>query len=260
MRLFQWYRVRWYLAGVLILLTWNDPGSAQEQPQPPAQGGKLEDGEEIRQRIEQIGPATYKVGDVLVDAASRQLVFSGEINMATGLAEVVVCTLWGKLHESVIRTSVQPMDIHIGLLLLGLKDGGNPGWYVPPPISTDKPRDPVPAGMEVSVFVRWEDSGNWKEYRAEKMVMNLQTAEALPDTPWVFIGSYLDTEGGYVADYVGSILTNYHDRSSVLDCPLEQGQVDDYMYVNSSVVPPVGTPVEIRVVADRFDAGFLQTK
>ena len=82
----------------------------------------------------------------------------------------------------------------------------------------------------------------------------------MPDTPWVFIGSYLDTEGGYVADYVGSILTNYHDRSSVLDCPLEQGQVDDFMYVNSSRVPPVGTPVEIRIVADQSDPGYLLTK
>ncbi len=259
MKGFRWDLRKLALAGA-ILLAVTVSAVAQEQPQPPAQGGKLQDGEQIRQRIEQTGPTTYKIGDVQVDAASRQLVFSGEVNMATGLAEVVVCTLWGKLHESVIRTSAQPMDIHIGLLLLGLKDGGNPGWYVPPPLSTEKPREPVPAGDKVNVFVRWQDSGQWQECRAEHLVLNLQSGESLPDTPWVFIGSYLDTEGGYVADYVGSILTNYHDRSSVLDCPLEQGQVDDYMYVNSSLVPPVGTPVEIRIAVAQSDPGFLQMK
>jgi len=259
MKGFRWDFRKLALAGA-ILLAVTVSAVAQEQPQPPAQGGKLQDGEQIRQRIEQTGPTTYKIGDVQVDSASRQLVFSGEVNMATGLAEVVVCTLWGKLHESVIRTSAQPMDIHIGLLLLGLKDGGNPGWYVPPPLSTEKPREPVPAGDKVKVFVRWQDSGQWKECQAEKLVINLQSGESLPDTPWVFIGSYLDTEGGYVADYVGSIMTNYHDRSSVLDCPLEQGQVDDYMYVNASLVPPVGTPVEIRIAVAQSDAGFLQMK
>jgi hypothetical protein len=231
----------------------------------PAQGGKLQDSEQVRQRIEQTGPATYKIGDVQVDAASRQLVFSGEINMATGLAEVVVCTLWGKLHESVIRTRCSPW-IFTSDCFCWFKGRRESGLVCASSDQYGKTAGTFACGRPSE---RFRSMGGFRELEgmpSGATGRNLQTGEALPDTPWVFIGSYLDTEGSYVADYVGSSQPNYHYRSSVLDCPLEAGQVDDYMYVNSSLVPPVGTPVEIRIAvaqsdaADRSDPGFLQVK
>ena len=52
----------------------------------------------------------------------------------------------------------------------------------------------------------------------------------------------------YMGDEVGSILTNYHDRTSVIDNPLKSGQVDDYIFANSSAIPPLGTSVEILII------------
>ena len=218
----------------------------QGQPKPPDAGGRLQDTEAIRKKVEQLGPDLYRVGDVEVNAASKEISFAGEINMATGLAEVVVCAEWGKLHESIVRTKIQPIDLHIALLLLGAKDGKNPFWLSTPLIERER-KESRPDGQLLDVFLLWDTPQGPQQCRIEELLMDVRSKEALPQTQWIFTGSYLDHGGGYVADHIGSIITNYHDPSAVIDCPLEQGQVDDYMYIHSTQVPPIGTPVKVLI-------------
>lgn len=202
-----------------------------------------------RERVRQTGPDTYQLGGVTIYAASREIAFAGIVNMATGLIEVVACTPRGKRHESVLVADVAPLDVHLALLLLSLEPGSNPGWF----LHEDKRYRPRgydrPAGARVSVFVEWDSPQGRQRSRAERLLIDQRTGETLPKTDWVFVGSYLLEQGQYVADEVGSIITNYHDPTAVIDCPLESSRMDDYTYANTARIPPPGTPVTIRVVA-----------
>ena len=83
----------------------------------------------------------------------------------------------------------------------------------------------------------------------ESLLKDNRTGESPPETAWVFVGSYIDANGSFLADQVGSLITNYHDNSTLIDLPLELGQVDDFMYANEAVIPPVNTEVDVRIVA-----------
>lgn len=236
-------------AGVIafwvFFLIFDIPAFSQRDPR----SGPMQDApERIEQLMEQISENMLRVGEVMIDAASRELRFAGRVNMATGLIEVLVCTETGKLHESVLVTRARPMHLHLGLVLLGLKDGSNPGWYVPENPAYRTPGWDRDAGDQVKVYVTWETSEGRREVRLEQMLVDIRTGEPLPDTGWVFTGSYVDPQGIYMADEVGSLMTNFHDRSAVLDLPLEDGQVDDFLYANSEIIPPPGTEVEIRLI------------
>lgn len=202
---------------------------------------------EVRDRIERVGTSAFRIGLVTVDAASRTIAFPAEVNMATGLVEVVACTLTGKRHESILASPVLPFDLHLACLLLGLRPGRNPAWYVPENPAHRPPGWDRPAGDRVRIAAAWSAAGATREVPLEQMLMDVRTGDPLEQSAWVFVGSYLDPHGGYVADDVGSLVTNYHDRSTVIDLPLEGGRLDDYIFVNYRVVPPAGTAVEVRV-------------
>jgi len=195
-----------------------------------------------------VSPNVYRIGTVTVDLASREVRFAGKINMATGVMEVLVCTIYGKTHESVISTTIRPLDLHLALLLLGLQNGYNPGWPEPDDPQFKKEGWGIPRGDQVDVTVEWELAGKPMKVRVEQLLKDCRTGEPLPQTGWVFVGSFVDERGTYLADAIGSIITNYQDGSSVLDCPLKAARSDDYLVVNDPIVPPVNTPVEIRIV------------
>ncbi len=200
-------------------------------------------------KIEKIGANLYRVGAVTVDAAARQIRFPGWVNLNNGLIEVVICTGYGKRHESVLWSKVRPMDLHLALLLLGLHPGINPAWRPPEDPKARAEMLQVPPGSLVDVSICWSAAGREKSLRAEHALLDLRTSQSLPRTPWVFVGSYVNNGGAYEADQTGSLMTNYHDVYSVLDLPLEAGRSDDYTVANRRVLPERGTPVEIRIRA-----------
>ena len=197
--------------------------------------------------VERIGPHQYRIGKIRIDSALKEIVFDGRVNMQSGLIEVVIATEEGKLHEAVIAAAVRPLDLHLALLLLGLHDGLNPGWQLPGNPKLRQPGWNRPPGSMVDIFMSWGAPPRRKEIRIETTLMDIRTSQSLPRTPWVFTGSIVGENGNYAADEVGSLVTNYHDSSAVLDNPLQSGELDDYTYADPRVIPPVGTPVQIRI-------------
>lgn len=199
-------------------------------------------------RVKEVAPGIYQVGGVVLDAHSRQIRFPARVNMNRGLIEVVICTESGKKHESVLSTAIRPMDLHTALLLLGLRPGRNPAWPPPPIDASGGPAYGMTApGDRLDVSISWKEKGKRREARADQLLMDIRTSQTLPRTDWVFTGSILDNAGKYLADGIGSLVTNYHDGSSVIDCPLSLGAVDDFTYANEGIIPDVGTIVEVRM-------------
>lgn len=232
-----------------LLLTSSSPGQAAEEPLPSAPGDAAKALEEAASKVvEQTGPHTFKVGKIRVDAKSRAIEFPAKVNMTEGLIEVILCTPYGKTHESIFVADVSPFNLHVALLLLGLKPGRNPGWYVPPGTAPREENKEAKSGPLVDVYAAWETPDGKNKLRAEAFLKDIRTGKPLPDTHWVFTGSIVDAEGDYFAQTSGSILTNYHDRTSVLDNPLEIGRVDDYTYARTQAIPPIGTSVRVTII------------
>ena len=89
---------------------------------------------ELKERVKQVGPGMYRVGDVTVDAKLGVAAFPAKVNQLVGLIEYALVTETGKVHESFLSTRVRPSDIHAALLLLGAKPPGQlsveVGWKV----------------------------------------------------------------------------------------------------------------------------------
>ena len=216
--------------------------------------------EEVAKSVRQLAPNLYQIGDVRIHSASREIQFTGVVNMTAGSIEVVVCTESGKVHESVLVTKARPTDIHIAMLLLGLRNGTNPAWEIHGnpayrPRIWDRPQ-----GDRIDVFVSWGTPNGRREVCAGQLLMDQRTGKSLPTTDWVFVGSYLDEQGAFAAESVGSIVTNYHDQCTLIDCPLELARVDEFMFANERIIPKAGTPVRIRIVSIRDDKKGIENE
>ena len=177
------------------------------------------------------------------DRAHERLVVRGWVNMQEGLVEVFACAPEGKTHESVLVLDCLPSGLHGGLLALGLAAGQ------PVELGTgDEYR--APEGDRVRIRVAWTDEGGVeREARAEDWVWDDSRQDVMPPGGWIFAGSFWQpvsndpSQSTYAANYVKSLVTTYHDASSILENPQLGGMDDTLYFANPRAVPAVGTPV-----------------
>lgn len=174
---------------------------------------------------------------------AEKLEISGWVNMQTGLIEVFACAPQGKTHESVVVLDCIPSGLQAGLMALGLEPGtpvdfARGGTYKPP------------TGAPVDIEVRWIDaSGEEHLAFAEDWIWDQKRMQPMSRSAWIFAGSFLQEIPGksagaaFAADQVKSLVTTYHDASSILETSEVDGIDDTVYYSNEQAVPPVGTRV-----------------
>lgn len=174
-------------------------------------------------------------GNVQVDTIDRSVTTTGWVNQTEGLVEVLACGLQGKTHESIFVLPVNPMDLQLALLLLGLKGGRTMVLASDPP-----------EGAPVDIFVEWMDEKGPHRARAEEFVLDIRTNEKLPETPWTFTGSVTE-DGRFKAFFEESLIVTFWDPYAIINLPLEAGSNDDWLFANPEIVPPYGTPITMIV-------------
>jgi hypothetical protein len=191
--------------------------------------------------MEKIAENTFRIGEVTVDTKRRTVTFPARVNLREGVLEVLICTEYGKTHESLLSTKAAPLHVNVALLLLGL-EGGNAVKY------QGDPTKPVGSPVEIWFAVKVEQGE--KLVRAEDWVYNTHQKRPMLHTEWVYVGSVL-TRDGFMAQREGQIVTTFHDPFTLIDNPLPGGG-DDTVYVpNTKEVPPSGTPVTVTIKALR---------
>jgi hypothetical protein len=178
-----------------------------------------------------------RVGAVLVDPSNRCVLVQGYINQTNGLVELLACGPEGKTHESLLVLKASPLDVNIGLLLLGLKAEGRP---------TEVGVWPDRRGPQLDLWVEWQQNGQARRRRAEELVCNEQTGRRLPATPWIYTGSVIE-HGYFRALSEDSYVATYWDPWSLINLPLPCGGDDHVLIANEETVPPLGTPVCLRL-------------
>jgi hypothetical protein len=191
--------------------------------------------------IETIGPGIYRMGEIIINKNSQTISFPALVNMDKGLLEYLLVRTGGKTHESLLRTHVQPVDLQLAFLLLGLEGTDRPLRLQGDP---EKPRgDPV----EIRLIMNRDGKDinikpeTWLTKRVDNASQGIETLD------WVFTGSFI-YEKRFMAQAEGSLVALYHDPVVLIDNASPGGESDKIWFVKEGTVPAVGTPVTVTIM------------
>jgi hypothetical protein len=186
------------------------------------------------------------MGDIQIHKDTRSLVFPARVNMDRGLLEYMIVQSRGKVHESLLRTDIEPFHLQIAFLLLGFK-------------GTDRPiqhqgSQETPTGDPVEIFISYQKGGKGLEEKlgAHEWLVNKfenQLKEVGP-LKWVYTGSKVQN-GRFQAQVEGSIVALWHDPVALVDNASPGGESNRIWFSKEGTVPPVGTPVTVIIKAKK---------
>ena len=188
--------------------------------------------------IKEIGNGVWEVGRVRLNKNERTVEFPAVVNMDNGLGEYFLVHTSGKLHESVLRTDIDPYQIHVAMLLLGAKGLGTNA--IP-----ESPTIPMP-GEPVTIEVGWKEGKKEKRLRGEELIFDRSKEQAMSKGVWTYNGS-IQHEGMFLAQQTGSIVSVIADPEALINNPRPLREDDDNWVVNTRKVPPAETLVTVRV-------------
>ena len=188
----------------------------------------------LKERVKEIRPGIYRVGDVTVDGKLGVVAFPAKVNQLVGLIEYALVTETGKVHESFLSTRVRPSDIHAALLLLGAKPPG-----------------------QLSIEVGWKVGGTWVrkpisdcigqyplEAASERDDKVTDKSFELKSRDWKWTGARLRA-GKLTADVSGSILSLQPDTEALalIEPMVDTGRFGSHVWPKR--VPKLGEAVQV---------------
>jgi hypothetical protein len=200
--------------------------------------------------LREVSPGIFEYKGILLDKKRHQISFPAMVNQREGLIEYLLVNEKGKVHESLFSTRALPVDIHVAMLLVGLKEDehANANESAPPSAIDSAYLQAAPKlkGSDVRISVAWTDGGQRRNIAAEDWILNLQTNQPMAPGPWTYNGSLV--EGGvFLASEELSIVAVITDPTALVNNPRAGYDNDEIWQVQDKVVPPLNTPVEISI-------------
>jgi hypothetical protein len=213
------------------------------RPEPLAAGPRPAAGQDPARGVEKIGPGMYRLGQITIQKKLKGVSFPAVLNQGSGLLEYLLVRNGGKTHESLLRTAVEPTDLQIALLLLGLEGTDRP--------QAEQGAPGQPEGGKVEIRITYTNqAGKTKTLGPEAWIARKDGEKMVSAQPfsWIFTGSAIRDQR-FLAQVEGSMVAVYHDPVALIDNASEGGESDKVWYVNEKAVPPVGTPVTVTILA-----------
>lgn len=194
---------------------------------------------------EKIAPGQYRLGEISIDKKDKTVSFPAVVNMEKGLLEYLLVRNGGKTHESLLRTSVEPYNLQVAFLLLGLEGTNAPLAF------QGAPETPKGDPVEITLQLDGKDGKKINVKPEEWITLTLDGVQKeVPPVRWVFSGSVVNN-GRFAAQVEGSMIAVYHDPVAMIDNASPGGESDKVWFVKTGSVPPVGTPVIITIKAKK---------
>ena len=204
--------------------------------------------------LRQISANVFQLGTVRLDKSLKTVQFPAVMNMREGLIEYLLVNAKGKAYESLLRTETEPYYIHLAMLLIGAK-GAPPTpallnapsvpFHVNRPASaTNSPPPLAILGDPVTIELAWPTAHGRRQLRAEDCIMNLATKTNASRGPWTYNGSRV-LHGVFIAQRDASIVAMIDDIDAMMNNPRPGHENDQIWEINSGVLPPTNTPVEV---------------
>jgi hypothetical protein len=184
---------------------------------------------------------------IRIDKEKKTVTFPAVINMQSGMVEYLMVTDKGKTHESLLSTKIEPYDIQVAMLLLGIKPAVTAETEPPAQINKDYlAKAPQLKGENVNVMLTWKDGKAQHTARAEEMITDLKTNAAMTPGPWLYNGSEI-YDGKFLAQVDGSIAAVVRDSAALMINPRPGNDDDQIWEVNTKATPKEGTAVDFTI-------------
>jgi hypothetical protein len=195
-------------------------------------------GAETNPSVNYFGGGIFQAGLVRLDKNSRTVTFPVMLNLRDETVEYAVVHKTGKTHESIFSTEARPQDIHVAMLLLGVKA------VMTNAFGADGKA--LPAGEKVFVEVSWTNGGTRVTCALEDLVLNRETKKSLGRGEWIYNGSNF-SEGAFTAERDGSIISIHIDPNALINNPRAGRENDDLHIPNAGRLPPLSSRVEVSI-------------
>jgi hypothetical protein len=188
----------WPVLVATTLLPFSPPLRAQAPENRPA-------------AVERVGDNLFRIGQIKVDAASRQVSVPGRVNENVMQLEFVANTLGGhKAYESALTLGTNATSFNAALMLIGLD----------PAHARNVPRyhfdQATPEGDRVEIWVECPN-GECQRFPAERLMYDKEKKQELNGGSWIYTGSSFIQDGPYWAELDGVIIGFVHDPASIIE-------------------------------------------
>lgn len=200
--------------------------------------------------IKEIAPGVFDIRGVKLIKADRSVSFPAVINLVDAPQEYFLVSQYGASHESIFRTRVKPIDVHVAMLLLGAK--GAPPIDAAAVARAEPTRDPFQGsivGDEVEIFVSWqegEETGLSVSAGVVTKTLIDGDEKLLTDATWIFNGSRIH-DGYYMAQINGNVISLIADQFSMINYVGPGADNDDIWRANADLLPEKETPVIVTI-------------
>lgn len=158
------------------------------------------------------------LGNITLHRNTLELSFPAHMNLTEGPLEVIIATLQGRLHESLLRADVHAFRLQTMLYLIGLNNGSR------------LPEGDGRFGDLVNIDIQWtKDDGAKIRAPIEEWIYDTRKKQPMERIGWVFVGSEIE-DNTFLAEAEGNLVLIYSVGSTVLDIPSRAG-IDDTVFV-----------------------------
>ncbi|MGI9241647.1 MAG: YdjY domain-containing protein [Verrucomicrobiales bacterium] len=200
-----------------------------------------------------IGGDEYRFGEILFNRKTREIRFPAEVIQNEVVLEYgLVHAVMGKVHESLLATEINPIDLQIVMKLLRYQESERDIW---PEYNEDgvisKPMEDDGKGR-VEFFITTGDKdgkkstfplSDWIESRSGP---EGQEREIMPKERFAYTGSDV-WEGSYIAENEGAFAAIYRYAGAMFNSFQSASDNDDIWFPKEGAVPAIGTVVELSI-------------
>jgi hypothetical protein len=233
--------------GLMCLFAALLSAGAQDEGQAPKQKPAEE------KRPIKIGGDEYRFGEIFFNRKTREIRFPAEVIQNEVVLEYgLVHAIMGKVHESLLATEVNPIDLQIVMKLLRYEESKRDIW---PEYNEDgviaKPMEDDGQGR-VEFFITVSDKAGKKstvpfsDWIEKRRGAEGAERETMPKGRFTYTGSDV-WEGTYIAENEGAFAAIYRYAGAMFNSFQSASDNDDIWFPKEGAVPAIGTAVEFSI-------------
>ncbi|MEO8309833.1 MAG: YdjY domain-containing protein [Caldimonas sp.] len=191
-----------------------------------------------------LGGDRYQIGAVVVDKGARRFSVPARVLVLGKPLEYLATAPGGmKAYETLLEVDTTGSEFNLACILIGLERDPKLG-----PVNRNN-QTPLP-GRRIALSIAWSDGGKRRQISAAEAILNPEAGVKPDAVEWVYTGAVpSDPSAGFVPDLTGTLIGFVHDPNCIIDSVVGVG-VGAYGTVRgSSLMPPVGSAVELIVDA-----------
>ncbi len=191
--------------------------------------------------FKQTGPNTFQIGRVEFDREKRTVTVPATVCVTNQILEYALVATGGKTYESLLVTAASPVDMHLALLLLGVRQV--------PVLGDAKQAAPIPVTNALQIDVSWQTNGQEVTVPLSNLIAFTDGHSEVLGLPmsldkWLYNGSQFD-QWGFEAQREGSLVSLIRDPAALVNNPGSDRDNDLIHFPNMRILPEQGTSVSV---------------